>query len=234
MSVGVWGKTLRSSTASRDAIGEVVDTEVNGAYALVVAGDHVRGEYLHLLARLGMPADGYSNARTAQAALRARAPAVAILEVEDGGCGLLRELRDRYGPTMPAMLVSADRITPADVVAGLLVGADDYAAESMDAEEFLARVRRLIDRARPITAETSDLTRLATLTAREREVLVLTTAGLSQKQVAMALGISVKTVGAHVQSMLTRLGVHSRVEAVALAARAGAMPISVREPVEQV
>lgn len=213
-----------------------MDTEVNGAYALVVAGDHVRGEYLHLLDRLGMPAEGYSNAHTAQAALalRARAPAVAILEVEDGGCGLLRELRDRYGQAMPAMLVSADRITPADVVAGLLVGADDYAAESMDAEEFLARVRRLIDRARPVTAETSDVARLATLTVREREVLVLTTAGLSQKQVAMALGISVKTVGAHVQSMLTRLGVHSRVEAVALAARAGAMPIAVREPVGQV
>jgi DNA-binding NarL/FixJ family response regulator len=121
---------------------------------------------------------------------------------------------------MPAVLVSADRIPPADVVAGLLVGADDYAAESMDAEEFLARVRRLIERTRPLPVATADLTKLSALTQREREVLALTAEGLGQKQVATAMGISIKTVGAHMQNLLVKLGVHSRMEAVALAARA--------------
>ena len=194
---------------------------IDDAYALVVAGDHVRADYVRLLARLGLPAESFGHATDASASLGARAPAVAILEVEDGGCGLLRELRDRYGPDMPAVLVSADRTTPADVVAGLLVGADDYAAESMDAEEFLARVRRLVDRTKPARNATADLRRLAALTQREREVLSLTTEGLSQKQVATALGISIKTVGAHMQNLLGKLGVHSRVEAVAFALRAG-------------
>lgn len=197
-----------------------METEVEEVFALVVAGDHVRDGYVRLLARLGLVTRSFSNASDATDWLRAQAPSVAILEVEDGGCGLLRELRDRYGSDMPAVLVSRERTTPADVVAGLLVGADDYAAENMDADEFLARVRRLIERMRPTTNATADLRRLASLTAREREVLTLTTQGLSQKQVATALGISIKTVGAHMHSLLGRLGVHSRVEAVALAVRA--------------
>jgi DNA-binding NarL/FixJ family response regulator len=201
-----------------------VDTEVDSAFALVVAGDHVREDYVRLLARLGLPAQGFARSKDAAAWLNGEAPAVAILEVEDGGCGMLRELRDRYGPDMPAVLVSADRTTPADVVAGLLVGADDYAAENMDADEFLARVRRLIERTRPAKTATADLRRLSTLTEREREVLALTTEGLSQKQVAAALGISIKTVGAHMHNLLGKLGVHSRVEAVALAIRAGGSP----------
>jgi len=191
------------------------------AFALVVAGDHVRADYVALLRRLGLASADFGKSVDAAASLNATPPAVAILEVEDGGCGFLRELRDRYGPDMPAVLVSADRVTPADVVAGLLVGADDYAAESMDAEEFLARVRRLIERTKPARNATADLRRLSSLTQREREVLTHTTEGLTQKQVATAMGISIKTVGAHMQNLLMKLGVHSRMEAVALAARAG-------------
>ncbi len=199
-----------------------MDIDGEGSYALVVTGDHVRADYVRLLARLGLAADSHSRAEEAVGSFRQTAPAVAILEVEDGGCSLLREVRDRFGPDIPVVLVSADRTTPADVVAGLLVGADDYAAETMDAEEFLARVRRLIDRTRRAPSATVDLTRLSALTTREREVLGLIAEGKSQKQIAVALGISVKTVGAHVQNLLSKLGLHSRVEAVALVVRAGA------------
>lgn len=202
----------------------------DGAYAFVVARDPVRNEYIRLLARLGLATDSSSTATDASASLPVDPPAVAILEVEDGGCALLRELRDRFGPDLPVVLVSADRTAPTDVVAGLLVGADDYASESMDADEFIARVRRLIDRTRRIGMgsgngnATMDLRRLGALTDRERQILGLIAEGRSQKQVATALGISVKTVGAHVQNLLTKLGVHSRVEAVALAVRAGVAP----------
>src|SRR4051794_7499131 len=167
-------------------------------------------------------AESFARADAAMIAMSQSPPSVAILEVEDGGCEMLWELRNRFGQDIPAILVSADRTSPADVVAGLLVGADDYAAESMDADEFIARVRRLVDRRRPPAPATLDLTRLSTLTAREREVLALVAEGQSQKQIATALGISVKTVGAHVQNLLSKLGLHSRVEAVALVVRAGA------------
>ena len=196
---------------------------INGdaAYALVVTGDHVREDYVRLLARLGLAANAFARTDEAVASLNGTAPAVAILEVEDNGCSMLRHLRDRFGADVPVVLVSADRTSPADVVAGLLIGADDYAAESMDVEEFIARVRRLIDRTRRTPAATVDLSRLDSLTARERQVLALVAEGRSQKQIATTLGISVKTVGAHVQNVLSKLGLHSRVEAVAMSLRAG-------------
>jgi DNA-binding NarL/FixJ family response regulator len=198
-----------------------VEILYDGAYGLVVTGEPMRAEYVHLLGRLGLPADAFADSATAAAKLREVAPAVAILEVEHGGCALLRELRDLFGPDVPVVLVSADRTTPADVVAGLLVGADDYAAESMDTDEFLARVRRLVERTRRSPNATADLRRLSALTEREHQVLALLTKGCSHKQVATSLGISVKTVGTHVQNLLAKLGLHTRVEAVALAVRAG-------------
>jgi DNA-binding NarL/FixJ family response regulator len=91
----------------------------------------------------------------------------------------------------------------------------------MDADEFIARVRRLVDRTRRSSNATADLRRLSSLTERERQVLALVAEGRSQKQIAADLSISVKTVGSHVQNLLSKLGLHSRVEAVALAVRAG-------------
>lgn len=60
---------------------------------------------------------------------------------------------------------------------------------------------------------------LDVLTAREREVLQLLTEGLDGTAVAERLFVSPATVRNHVQHILTKLGVHSRVEAVALALR---------------
>ena len=201
--------------------GEIVGDTDDGTYGLIVTGDHIRADYVDMLGRLGMSADAFADSHAAARALRRHPPVVAILEVEHGGCELLRELRDEYGPDLPVVLVSADRTAPADVVAGLLVGADDYAAETMDADEFLARVRRLVDRTGRKPNATADLRRLSLLTERERQVLDLLTGGQSHKQVAAELGISVKTVGSHVQNLLSKLGLHTRVEAVALAVRAG-------------
>jgi PAS domain S-box-containing protein len=58
---------------------------------------------------------------------------------------------------------------------------------------------------------------VAPLSRREAEVLRLLAAGASTAGVSERLGISVVTVRNHVQRLLDRLGVHSRLEAVALA-----------------
>jgi len=61
----------------------------------------------------------------------------------------------------------------------------------------------------------------STLTDREEEVLRLLAAGSSTQEIADELVISIKTVGGHVQRILTKLGVHSQVQAVAKAYREG-------------
>lgn len=57
------------------------------------------------------------------------------------------------------------------------------------------------------------------LTGREREILEQATDGLSREEIAAELGVSVNTVRTHIQRILTKLGVHTTLEAVALVLR---------------
>jgi two-component system, NarL family, nitrate/nitrite response regulator NarL len=66
-------------------------------------------------------------------------------------------------------------------------------------------------------AETRDLT------GREREVLGCLAEGMSNKQIARALGISVRTVTVHVSNLLRKTGAASRTEAALLAVQGGRM-----------
>jgi FixJ family two-component response regulator len=59
--------------------------------------------------------------------------------------------------------------------------------------------------------------RLACLTAREREVLELAAAGLHAKQIALALGISTRTVETHKQNIMDKLDLRTVVELVRFA-----------------
>jgi NarL family two-component system response regulator LiaR len=59
------------------------------------------------------------------------------------------------------------------------------------------------------------------LTRRETEVLELIAAGRSNKRIALALGISEKTVKNHVSHLLEKLGVSDRTQAALLAVREG-------------
>lgn len=68
----------------------------------------------------------------------------------------------------------------------------------------------------------SDIARLASyLTAREREVLQRLVRGESTRALSKSMGIRYSTARTHVQSVLTKLGVHTRLEAAALAVRHG-------------
>ena len=65
---------------------------------------------------------------------------------------------------------------------------------------------------------------LSELTAREREVLQLVGEGLSTKEVAVRLGVAVKTAESHRGSLMKKLGVHKASELVRLAIREGLFP----------
>jgi DNA-binding NarL/FixJ family response regulator len=59
------------------------------------------------------------------------------------------------------------------------------------------------------------------LSSREREVLALLAGGASNKEIALALAVSVSTVKFHVAAIMEKLGARSRVDAVAIAIRTG-------------
>jgi DNA-binding NarL/FixJ family response regulator len=184
-----------------------------------------------LVKRAGLTARAAATGDEALTSARACRPSVVILDVglqAMSGYETCRELRELFGETLPILFVSADRTASADRVAGLLLGADDYLAKAVDPDELLARIRRSVMRGGDSgTHRDERLTDpaasrpVAGLTPRELEVLRLIAVGETPRQIAAQLVISPKTVSSHVQRILAKLAVHSRVQAVALAYELG-------------
>jgi two-component system nitrate/nitrite response regulator NarL len=93
----------------------------------------------------------------------------------------------------------------ARVCDGEVVVEGTFARSAPAVEEVAADVRRLI----------------GFLTPRERECLAMLAEGMNTAAMANALAVSHTTIRTHVQSILTKLGVHSRLEAASFAARSG-------------
>ncbi|MGH2654199.1 MAG: LuxR C-terminal-related transcriptional regulator [Actinomycetota bacterium] len=87
----------------------------------------------------------------------------------------------------------------------------------MDAEE----TRRVLARTGRRRADTSQLDGLRRLTPREIEILQGMADGLTSARIAEELAISPHTLRTHIQNMLVKLRVHSKMEAMALAIRYG-------------
>jgi DNA-binding NarL/FixJ family response regulator len=180
-----------------------------------------RSRVAGLLERMGYETHQAQNGREALEAARQGQPALVLLEVnlaEVSGYEVCRELRERFGDDVAIIFLSGDRTEPYDRVAGLLLGADDYIVKPFDEGELLARVRSALRHsAVPPSNGSQGAPAAEALTSREREVLKLLARGLTQAEIAQELFISPKTVAGHIQRVLTKLGVHSRAQAVALA-----------------
>jgi two-component system, NarL family, response regulator YdfI len=130
---------------------------------------------------------------------------------------------------MPLIVLTADARTLAPGF--LRSGARAMLAVDADEEQIVAAVMcafhglRVMPAAAESEADATAVQALATapepLTARELEILGLLAAGDSNKTIAARLSISVHTVKFHISSILAKLGVASRTEAVALGLRLG-------------
>jgi DNA-binding response OmpR family regulator len=173
---------------------------------LVVDSDPTARELLtRLFQRVGYRVREASAGDQALAQAQREQPELAILDVGLPGISgyeLCRELKDRFGPELPVVLVSAERTEPFDRVGGLLIGADDYIVKPFDSDEVLARVRRLLDR--PPTPKqrrrrTDSDANVGSLTGRELQVLRLLAEGVGQPAIARELVITPKTVSTHIR-----------------------------------
>lgn len=122
------------------------------------------------------------------------------------------------------------------IVAALDAGAVGYLLKDAEADDVLDGIRAVSRGESPIhpraarallgARRAADRTRAgadpaAALTPREREVLSLVAAGLANKQIARRLGITDRTVKAHLTSVFARLGVEDRTQAALWAQRHG-------------
>jgi DNA-binding response OmpR family regulator len=182
---------------------------------LVVEDDESLRELLaELLEEAGHDVRTAADGTEAVVAFEADQPAVAILDVclpRLSGYEVCRRLRERYGAGVAILFISGERTEAVDRVAGLLIGGDDYLVKPFAPDELLARVAALLRRRDP----SRRLDAASLLTPREHEVFELLARGLPNAEIAKQLVISPKTVGTHVEHIYGKLGVRSRVQALA-------------------
>lgn len=104
-------------------------------------------------------------------------------------------------------------------------GAVDFLVKPVDSDTLLAAIRRAAERSRALKAARDEVMalerRYEEVTAREREVFALVTAGLLNKQVADQLGIAEKTVKVHRARVMEKMGAGSLADLVRMAERLG-------------
>jgi len=125
-------------------------------------------------------------------------PGVAADALTAGASGVLPAERDRSLVELFRRALAGELVLPADDLPSLV-------------ERILA----------PADGDRQGADAVGALTSREREILRTLATGASTFEVAEAFGISPLTVQSHVKSILAKLGVHSKVEAVRLAWRHG-------------
>jgi len=112
------------------------------------------------------------------------------------------------------------------VDAAIQAGADGFLAKDLMGWQVASALRRLLDgQVAPVTpalparppSDPSVELRVRTLSGREREILGLLVEGHSNRRIAEECFLSLNTVRTHVQNVLVKLGVHSKLEAVAFA-----------------
>ena len=109
-------------------------------------------------------------------------------------------------------------------------GADGVLAKHEPSQQLITAIRELGDgkgsmvvAPEPVRASGDPMVaaRVGSLTRREWEILGLLAAGWSNRRIASERQLSFLTVRTHVQSLLVKLGVHSKLEAVAFAVEHG-------------
>ena len=178
---------------------------------------------------VGESADGEAAVRDAEY-LRPDVVLMDLVMPRLDGVGAMRELRRRLPECRVIVLTSYtddDRILPA-----IQAGAAGYLLKNAEPREIARAVRAahageaLLDpsvaaRVLSAVAHPAVVSRDEQLTPREREVLALIARGMANKRIARELGVSEKTVKAHVGHVLAKLGVTDRTQAALHAVRAG-------------
>ena len=168
----------------------------------------------------------------ARALAAAHEPDVILMDFElpDGdGAAATREIK-MVTPSAKVVMLTA-RTDEDDLVRAIAAGCSGFVAKHHGAETLVRAIRSahqgeavisserlpaLLERLRPTHRGLS-----ATLTPREIEILGLIASGLDDDAIAQRISVSPETVRTHVQNVLYKLQVHSKLEAVATAAREG-------------
>ncbi|HEY7136296.1 MAG TPA: response regulator transcription factor [Acidimicrobiia bacterium] len=145
------------------------------------------------------------------------------------------ELTGRIRAALPGTAVVGLGLTDDDAerADALAAGASVFVWKGQPVEALLDAIRFAATGALPPAGMPAARRSGPELTGREREVLALLAEGLSTDEIVEHLVLSPHTVRNHIRSVLAKLGAHSRLEAVAVAARAGLIRLAHEPPARQ-
>jgi DNA-binding NarL/FixJ family response regulator len=144
-----------------------------------------------------------------------------------GGVDAIRAIRGQCPTAKVVVLSTYDGDD--DIYRALQAGAASYLLKDTLADDLVRVIREVFAGGRPVPAAVAQ--RLADrmlqpeLTARELDVLRLIARGMRNKEIAAQLRIGEETTQGHVKNILSKLGLHDRTEAVAVAVRRGIVHI---------
>ena len=148
------------------------------------------------------------------------------------GIEAIKQIKARY-PTVEIVILTTYN-DDEYIIRGLRAGARGYLLKDSDRQALFDTIRAaargesllpstIVDKvvaqlAAPQPAPSGDLS------GREQQVLAMLAQGAANKEIALQLNISERTVKAHVTSIFNKLGVNSRTEAAVMAVRQGLLP----------
>jgi two-component system nitrate/nitrite response regulator NarL len=159
---------------------------------------------------------------------------VCLLDVHFRGVdsiGVVRDLVAASPETKVVMLSGDDRRSV--ITEAIRAGAAGYIPKYESTDLIVRTLRRVhagevvappAPSRQSVTTNAREQHLIMSLTPREREVLVRLVNGESSERIASELGIRRSTARTHIQNVLSRLGVHSMMEAAALAVRHELVP----------
>ena len=207
------------------------------AITVLIADDHEvirRGvEVLLELSHFRVVASATTVAQLVRLA-RKHKPDVVLLDVrlgDEDGLDAIRRVRSAAPKTRSVVFSAFDN--PTYVARAVAAGANDYLLKTADRDTLLAALDNAVADGPP--TRTGLLRSVATsmtkrdapgdanvpLTPRELQTLRLIAMGLSNREIADTMGISVETVKEHVQNMLRKTSLHDRTQAAVWALRNG-------------
>jgi DNA-binding NarL/FixJ family response regulator len=167
-----------------------------------------------------------STGEQAVGLFRARRPHVTLMDLRlPGMSGLKTTQAIRAEFPDARIIVLSTYVSDEEIYAALQAGAMAYLVKSVGREELTQAIRKAAAGRRHIPAEVA--TRLADrmsrahLSTRELDVLRLLVGGKRNREIASVLDITEGTVKLHVSSILGKLGVVDRTEAVTVALQRG-------------
>jgi len=184
-----------------------------------------RARDLEIVGSVGSVDDGLRT-------IAARHPDVVLLDLKlpgaEGG-----ESVATFAGKVPAVVVFTAYDADDDVFRAIRGGARGYLLKGSAADDIVDAIRQvhagnsyLSPRvaAKLVSGVSHPGGRGGLLSPRERGVLRLVAAGLSNRQIAETLSLSERTIKFHVTAILNKLGADNRAQAVALAAQRGLLP----------